>query len=64
LKSKQGNYAYIGKPDLAVDKLPTAQINTGDNSVDNKDKQTISPAKPSRLSGKDTNRLFQISITG
>ena len=33
--------------------LPTAQIDTGDNSVDSKDRQTISSAKLVCLSGKD-----------
>lgn len=36
----------MGKSDPPMNDLPTAQIDTGKNPIDNEDKQTISPAKP------------------
>ena len=54
----------MGQSDPPMNDLPTAQIDTGDNSIDNKDKQTISPAKPACLSGKNTDSLFHIRVAG
>ena len=54
----------MDKSDPSMKNLPTAQIDTGNNSIYNKDKQTISPAKPACLSGKNTDGLLQIRVTG
>lgn len=50
--------------EVTADDLPTAKVDTGYNTVDGKDKQTIFPAKSSCLSGKHTERLLQIRVTG
>ena len=63
----QGEYKkcpHMDKVKTAVYDLPTAKVNTGDNAVDCKDKQTILPAKSPRLSGQHTDRLFQIRVAG
>ena len=64
LQGKQKKRSHMDNVDSAVDDLSTAQVNTGDYPVDRKDKETILPAKPACLTGKHTERLLQIRVTG
>lgn len=54
----------MGKASAAVDDLPTAKVDAGDNAVNRKDKQAILSAKLPRLSGQNADRLLQIRVTG
>ena len=47
-----------------VDNLPTTKVNAGDNPVDREDKQAILPTELASLSGKHSDRLLQIRVTG
>lgn len=64
LQGKPKKRSHMDNVDSAVDDLSTAQVNTGDYPVDRKDKETILPAKPACLTGKHTERLLQIRVTG
>ena len=54
----------MDKTSVAVNDLPTAKVDAGDNAVDRKDKQAILPAKSPRLFGEHTDRLLQIRVAG
>ena len=64
LQGKQKKHYHMNKASATVYDLPTAKVDTGYKPIDRKDKQTILPAKPSYLSGKHTDRLLQVWITG
>ena len=52
------------KASAAVDELPAAKVDAGDDAVDCEDKQAILSAKPPRLSGQHADRLLQIRVAG
>ena len=64
LQSKQKKRYPMDKTSAAVDELPAAKVDAGDNAVDCEDKQAILSAKPLRLSGQHADRLLQIRVTG
>ena len=64
LQGKQEQRYHMGKASAAVDDLPTAKVDAGDNAVNRKDKQAILSAKLPRLSGQNADRLLQIRVTG
>ena len=64
LQGEQKKRYRMDKTSVAVNDLPTAKVDAGDNAVDRKDKQAVLPAKSPRLFGEHTDRLLQIRVAG